>query len=59
MPEKFDGAMDFDSIESFLWSLDNYFKLLRLTDPNQQACFAITYMTKSAALWMQIHEFDF
>ena len=51
--------MDFDLVEAFIWSLDNYFALTGLTNEYQRARFAATRLSKSAALWMRNQEFDF
>ena len=57
-PPQFDGAMDFDVIESFIFSVDNYFALVGLTDPIQQTRFASTLLIKQAALWLRTNKFD-
>ena len=56
-PPQFDGAMDFDAIESFIFSVDNYFALVGLTDPIQQTRFTSTLLIKQAALWLRTNNF--
>ena len=40
-------------IESWIYSVDNYYMLVGLTDEIQQARFAATLLTKQAALWLR------
>ena len=57
-PPQFDGAMDFDAIKSFIFSVANYFALVGLTDPIQQTRFVSTLLIKQAALWLRTNNFD-
>ena len=59
LPERFEGDMDYEVVESFIWSMDNYFELTSLVDPHQQAHFVSTRFSKSAQLWLRNQNFDF
>ena len=34
-PQPFEGKMDFEITEAFIWNLENYFSITGLTHPNQ------------------------
>ena len=50
--------MDFYTIESFIFSVDNYFALVGLTDPIQSTRFVSKLLIKQVALWLQTNNFD-
>ena len=50
--------MDFEQVEAWLFTVDNYFNLVGLTDPIAQYRYAITLLSKSAAIWLRNQNFD-
>ena len=48
----FDSTMNYKIIKAWVYGMDNYYKLLGLTDEVWQARFAATLMIKNAALWV-------
>ena len=49
-PPTYKGQVDSKTIESWIYSADNYYVLVGLTDKIQQARFAATLLKKQAAL---------
>lgn len=52
-PPVYDGSIDYELIEAWIFGVDNYYKLVGLTDEVQQARFAATLLVKNAALWLR------
>ena len=51
-PPTYEGEVDYETIKLWIYSVDNYYVLVGLTDEIQQARFAATLLTKQAALWL-------
>ena len=51
-PPVYNGEMDYDLVESWIFNIDIYFVLVGLTDPIKQTRFAATLLQKQAALWL-------
>ena len=49
-PPTYKGQVDSKTIESWIYSVDNYCLLVGLTDEIQQACFAVMFLAKRTAL---------
>ena len=50
-PPNYDGTMDYETIEVWLFVVENYFALVGLTDEIKQSQLASTLLTKNTALW--------
>ena len=46
--------MDGDSLCAFLFAVEQYFYLTRLSDPVQKAHFVSMLLTEHAAIWVQV-----
>ena len=57
-PPQYNGAIDYELIEAWIFGVDNYYKLVGLTDEVQQARFAATLLIKNAALWLRSSGLD-
>ena len=51
-PPAYKGEIDFEVIEAWIYNADNYFALIGLNDPSQQAHFSTTLILNAAALWL-------
>ena len=45
--------MDLDVVESWIFSVENYFALSSIMDENVKARFATMLLQKSAAIWLR------
>ena len=52
-PPQYDGAIDYELIKAWIFGVDNYYKLVGLTDEVQQTGFAAILLIKNAALWLR------
>ena len=52
-PPQYDGAINYEWIEAWIFGVNNYCKLVGLTDEVQQARFAATSLIKNVALWLR------
>ena len=52
-PLQYDNTIDYKLIEVWIFGVDNYYKLVRLTDEVQQTGFAAILLIKNAALWLR------
>lgn len=50
-PDRFAGQKDGDTVRSFVATVDNYFDLVKLTDPVLQAKFVYSLLTGPAIDW--------
>ena len=57
-PPQYDGAIDCKLIEAWIFGIDNFYKLVGLTDEVQQARFAAMLLIKNAALWLRSSGLD-
>ena len=57
-PLQYDGAINYKLIEAWIFGVDNYYKLVELTDEVQQVRFAATLLIKNAALWLRSSGLD-
>ena len=57
-PPTYDGTMDYETIEVWLFPVENYFALVGLTDEIKQSRFVSTLLTKNAALWLRSSHLD-
>ena len=54
----YDGTIDFNTIESLVYKLGNFYAQVGLTDEIQRACFVVLLPTKQAGLWLRTSGFD-
>ena len=57
-PLQYDNTIDYKLIEVWIFGVDNYYKLVRLTDEVQQARFAATLLIKNVSLWLHSSGLD-
>ena len=57
-PPQYDGAIDYELIKAWIFGVDNYYKLVGLTNEVQHAWFAATLLIKNAALWLRSFGLD-
>ena len=57
-PPTYDRNMDFETIQVWLFAVENYFVLIGLMDEICQSRFASTLLTKNAALWLRRSHLD-
>ena len=57
-PPQYDGAIDYELIKAWIFGVDNYYKLVGLTDEVQLARFAAALLIKNASLWLRSSGLD-
>ena len=57
-PPQYNDTIDYDLIKVWIFVVDNYYKLVGLTDEVQQARFAAMLLVKNAALWLHSSGLD-
>ena len=55
---QYDGVINYELIEAWIFGADNYYKLAGLINEVQQARFAATLSIKNAALWLHSSGLD-
>ena len=57
-PTKFGGEMDLEILDAWLFQVENYFALSKVTEENTKARFATMLLEKSAAIWLRNKNYD-
>ena len=57
-PPQYNGANDYELIKAWIFGVDNYYKLVGLTNKVQQAQYAATLLIKNVTLWLRSSGLD-